>query len=343
MSTADEVRSVISPYLRKLKQSGPDNVAAICPFHTKLDGTDEKHPSFVFSLTKGVYHCFACKASGNLYTFLNEVGVSKRVIVGQYKGLIDALSKGRPTERFDPIRPKLFEEEPLPEGVLGLFNYCPLPLVDSNYAIPGDPVYPEALIQSMDIGFDNVHQRITFPLRDKLGVLVDISGRTVLNEFPRYKVYTTEYADFGMPIRGHSKKGSIIWNLDKVYPRVFFQPPGVKVVVVEGFKAALSVMDAGLLNVVALLGSSMTPQQRYLLEDLGGALYLMLDNDNAGQSGLEYMAPILAQSLEVHVVTYEGKQPSDLNAGQILTAVDNAPNYYSWRRERKTDVVRKRR
>lgn len=335
MSVQDEVRSLVSRYLRRVSPSGPDNIMAVCPFHIKADGTEERHPSFAMSLTKGVYYCHSCHTKGNLYTFLKEMGVDGRAIHAQYKNLLDALAHAAPKAKFDPLRPKLFADPPMPESVLGLFDYCPLPLVDPNYAEPGDPVYDEGLVRSLDLGFDIKHNRITFPLRDSVGRLVGISGRTVVNDWPRYKVYDTEYEAYDMPKRQRTPKGSIVWNYDKVHPLVYYGPYDTPVVVVEGFKACMSVLAAGISTTVALLGSHMTEAQQYLLERLGGTLYLMLDNDEAGQNGLAEMAPKLASTWTTRVVEYEGKQPSDLNSSQIWESLERARNYYIWRAERR--------
>ncbi len=50
-----------------LKKSGGSNWKGLCPFH------GEKTPSFSVSQSKGLYHCFGCKASGNVITFLREL------------------------------------------------------------------------------------------------------------------------------------------------------------------------------------------------------------------------------------------------------------------------------
>ena len=60
-----DIVEIIGQYVQ-LKAVGGDNFKACCPFH------DEKTPSFTVSRDKGFYHCFGCKASGNVFSFLMQ-------------------------------------------------------------------------------------------------------------------------------------------------------------------------------------------------------------------------------------------------------------------------------
>ena len=51
---------------RRKTQAAKGDYWACCPFHT------EKSPSFHADDRKGRYHCFGCKASGDVFTFLVE-------------------------------------------------------------------------------------------------------------------------------------------------------------------------------------------------------------------------------------------------------------------------------
>jgi DNA primase len=63
-STVDIVE-VISGYTH-LRKAGK-NFMGRCPFH------EERTPSFSVSQEKGVYHCFGCGKSGNVFTFLMDI------------------------------------------------------------------------------------------------------------------------------------------------------------------------------------------------------------------------------------------------------------------------------
>ena len=339
----EEVLALASQHLKKIRRVGNDNISAICPFHVKADGSEERGPSFSMSLSKGVWHCFTCQMSGTFHTFLHDVGISRGTISTRYGELLDALRKNH-GPIFDPMRPKVVELDPLPEAMLGLFEKCPVHMVDPDAALdldPDDPVvFDENILQKYDIGFDEMHSRITFPIRDLAGGLIGISGRTVNNSYPRYKVYDTEYVDLGYAARGPARKGTVLWNAHRVYPSVFFGSPDQFVLVVEGFRGCLWAIEAGVKNTVALLGSSLSKQQRWILERMGCRVYLMLDNDDAGRRALRGseengqkrpgIAEQLVRSLDVSIVEYSGKQPTKLTQEQLCAAVNNATDYYTW-------------
>jgi DNA primase len=303
---------------------------AICPFHLKLDGSEEKNPSFAMSLTKGVYFCHACHAKGNLLTFLRDIGLNRATIELRYRPLIDAVAKNVPLPP-DPLRPKVYQLPSINEAVLGIFDYCPDDLVKVGFE-------PRTL-HHFEVGYDRWHLRITYPLRDIKGKLVGISGRAVEDGHkPRYKVYTKEYKTWDLPAAVEPDKRCIMWNADKVYPTVYFSRPTDQVVVVtEGFKACMWVHQAGITNVVALLGTYMSWEHKWMLERLGAPVYLFLDNNLPGRTGTIQAADSLSQSLNVHVVEYperlidvEEAQPDNCLPNEVVTQVAAAPSYLSW-------------
>lgn len=318
MPAEAEVFAIASRILRNVKRSGSDNVMAICPFHRKSNGQPERTPSFALSLTNGLYFCHSCHASGNLRHLLRACGISEYTIERQYGPIFKELTNARP-KPGPSARPVRFEQEPLPEHMLGLFDKCPLDLVNEGFL--------ESTLREFDIGFDDWHMRITFPLRDFAGRLVGISGRSVTDHPKRYKVYDYEYLAWELAPRS-LQKGNILWNADRVYPAVYFgykQP----VVVVEGFKACMWLHQAGITNVVALAGSYLTDAQKWILEHLGGVIYVMLDNDKAGRDGTDQVATSLMRSRQVKLVEYRetAKQPTDLDPSEITQAISLAEDY----------------
>lgn len=319
---SDSILQIAQQYLRKVKKSGNENVMAICPFHRKADGTEERSPSFALNIYSGLWYCHACHSSGNLYTFLRDVGVSRTDIEFHYRSALDEAAQYAP-QRFDPMNPIEPTEQPLPDGFLGLFDMCPQLLLDEGY--------PEELLRAFDVGFDEKHQRITFPLRDWRGRLVGISGRTVIDAKPRYKVYDKEYLDFGLPAR-ETQKRALLWNIDRVIPHLAFDETGTGLLVLsEGFKAVMRIAQAGISAVVGLLGSRMSLEQQRLIDKLPCTKVLMLDTNEAGMLG-QIDAGLRLQPSTPHllVATYNANQPSDLTPHEVIDAVADARPFSTW-------------
>jgi len=287
---------------------------AFCPFHDNVNT-----PAFTMSLTKGIWFCFSCHAKGTLKMFLKAMGIGEGLVQTHYGSLIDALRKNV-DPAFDPNKPGVICQEPLDEAILGFFHECPMDLINEGFT--------EETLLHFGVGFDKKHNRITYPIRDFTGNLVGISGRTVTGAYPKYKVYDLEYKDFGLGVY-HTDKSRYLWNSSEVYPQVYFSR-GEKVVLVEGFKACMWAWQAGIKNVLALLGSSMSAQQKWVLERLGAPVYLWLDNDDAGRNGTKKIGDDLSKSLDVFVIGYEEAQPSDLALEDVQSKVASATDYHLW-------------
>lgn len=329
MDVAAEVYDLARRYLRKVRRSGPSDIMAICPFHRKADGSEERKPSFAMSLTKGVYFCHACHSRGNLYTFLRDLGIGRTVIETEYRFLIDEARNNLPPAP-NPTKPPVYEIEPINEAVLGLLDYCPTELLDAGFSMQ--------TLHHFEVGYDRWHLRMTFPLRDLKGQLVGISGRATEGMEPRYKIYTTEYETWELPAVAEPDRRALLYHADKVFPSVYFtSPKGQVVVVVEGFKACMWVWQAGIRNVVALMGTYLSWEHKWILEHLGAPVYLFLDNNSPGRSGTIQAADELSGSLPVYVVNYperlvdyEEAQPDDCTQEEVAEGLNNAPAYLSW-------------
>jgi DNA primase len=172
------------------------------------------------------------------------------------------------------------------------------------------------------------HSRITFPLRELDGTLVGISGRDFTETAKlRYKIYDDEYEKWGLP-RHDTHKSQLLWNGHIVYPQLYHET--MPIILVEGFKACMKVVQAGAFNTVATLGNRPSYKQRNLCERMGSEIWLFYDNNAAGLkgsviSGMEFGLP-------VRIVPYpdEREQPSDLTSEEIQLALMKAQDFTRW-------------
>ena len=321
---SEDILEIAKEYLSRVKPSGPNDIMAICPFHRKADGSEENTGSFAMNIYNGLWYCHSCHSRGNLFTFLRDMGVGRTQIDLIYKSAIDEAQRYSP-KKYNPLKGTAATKETLEERFLGTFDYCPLDLLNEGY--------PQELLRKFGVGFDVDHKRITFPLRDVVGRLVGISGRAVEDgQVPRYKVYDKEYIDFGMAAR-ETQKRAILWNASAVIAQLMFEkdPSSRFVVVTEGFKAVMRVDQAGISNVVGLLGSYMSTEQQEMLEEMGCTVLLMLDNNDAGRKGQIDAGQRLTKTVpHVFAVPYDAPQPSDLESQAILQAIASSQPFVSW-------------
>jgi hypothetical protein len=86
-----------------------DEYKAICPLH---GGTKE---SFGFNVSKGLFHCFGCKKSGNVLDFVNHKLFAGKDLkaAGQWLiALLEPSSVEPATEETSPSRSEVFDELP---------------------------------------------------------------------------------------------------------------------------------------------------------------------------------------------------------------------------------------
>lgn len=324
----DVVYQEAKRHLRYVKSSGPNNIGGPCPFHK---GGQEKKPSFYMNLENGLFYCHTCHAKGTFVQFLKRMGTPSAIIDSALE-LDRRAPKRRKRETYSGLG-----EHTLNEGLLGVFKYLPKDLVKAGF--------DKDLLERLEIGFDREEMRITFPIRDLHGSLVGINGRTVIDEYPRYKVYKSpdilKYApdDAGVKARYERydiKNHHFLWNMHNVYPVAFFEDLDT-VIIVEGYKACIWLLQHDIDNVVALQGSRMTQAQESVLSRLGVTVILFLDNNQAGKEGtFDTGRRLRKRGLKVLAVDYpewcdENAQPDNLDQPDILGVLDAAEDWHFWR------------
>lgn len=325
IDVTSEILELANTFLRGMKKSGSENIMSLCPFH------DDHSASFAMNITTGLYFCHSCHAKGNIFTFLRDLGVPRAMIDQKYKVLIESVRRACPAPP-DGKRPGIFDIKGIPDSFLGLLDYTHPSMLDAGFT--------EDTLRYFEVGWDNWHGRITYPVRDIKGELVAISGRTVHADVkPRYKLYDREYEAWGLPARWGWDRRMVLYNAHQVIPpMITHNPPDTTVILVEGFKAAMWMWQAGLKNVTALLGSYLSWEQAWQFQWLNGMTYLFLDNNYAGRRGtIEAGHALLREMCGVKVIEYPDRlldddkaQPDSLTPDEILEQFADAQPFYTW-------------
>ncbi len=300
----------ISSYVQ-LKKSG-QNWKGVCPFHA------EKTPSFMVSRSKQIFHCFGCGAGGDVISFvmryenlafheaLNLLG--KKAGVAMPAGEADK----RSIEKYEKIREllleasnyyteKLKESEPAmaylgqrgitgesvelfrlgyaPEGWHNLIGHlrrlgCADTVIkDAGLAVQGNKGY-----------YDMFRHRIIFPIMSMSGGVIAFGGRAMDDSAPKY-INSPETAVF--------KKSDTLFGLCHAKEAVRKEN---SVIIVEGYMDVIICHQYGFQNVVAPLGTALTPSHIQKLRTMAGRAVLVFDGDAAGRAAAKRALSLICQN-----------------------------------------------
>lgn len=336
MSSVRDMLQAVAPDLVARARPSASYLLVPCPFH---GGGQERTPSCSISTEKPVFYCHACGESGHLSRLLQNFGLDRgtatRMIESAGLGSSQASPRGRAAlvETYktgkDPYRGRFI----LDEDLLDAYRMAPKPLIEAGFN--------KDVLRHFEVGVDLNNARITFPIRNLYGELVGISGRTLLDAEPRYKIYKDELVRRGKQERWHippeysieEVKKATFWHAHIVYP--FLIDAEETLVITEGFKACMWVYQQGFRSVVALIGARMSDHHANLVARTCKHVVLFLDNNEAGHIGTFEAAERLERlGVRPWVARYpdDRQQPDDLTTSETEQAIVEALSFIKWRR-----------
>jgi DNA primase len=135
--------------------------------------------------------------------------------------------------------------------------------------------------------YDKFRSRVIFPIRDQNGHAVGLGGRLLEGDGPKY---------LNSPATPLFDKSRTLYPIDKAKGAI--RKSG-QAVIVEGYTDALMAHQAGFDNVVASLGTALTPGQVALLTRYATRIVLAYDVDAAGEKagtlGVTALAGLIGQ------------------------------------------------
>lgn len=294
-----------------------DNRAILCPFH------EEKNPSCKVDFKKKIFHCFGCKAKGNILDFVArkegcDLPTAARVLA-ECCGFELPVRDGGGSTRAEPREKvpketdtKPSEEERDEEKPVNAPLTFTLRL-DPEHPYLGDRGVSPEVVETFGLGFCNrglMKGRICIPIRDEDGALVAYAGR-----WPGEEGWPEGEDKYKLP--PGFMKTAVLYNLDRVR--------GVShLVLVEGYWSVFKLFELGV-PAVALMGSSMSNEQIALLARSGVTLVtLLLDDDKPGQEATEVILPSLTRHFYVWTPELpEGASPDELSLEELGGIVDS--------------------
>jgi DNA primase len=319
---------ILHHYGVELKERG-EQWQGFCPLPTH-EGKRQS-PSFSANVGRGIWQCFGCGAKGNLIEFAarmeglnpdNPDDFRKAALLLQKMfGGSDGGEREKPKAAPKEERRERSVKEGLEEDASVVVN-APLDFelqrLEYDHPYLRERGFTDGTIKTFGLGYCHrglMKGRIAIPLHDKEGALIGYAGRIVDEEAigkdtPRY-LFPGSRERTGT--RHEFRKSAFLYNGFRVGPS--------HLVVVESFTAVWWLTQAGITNVVALVGASCSETQACLLRDLvpeDGSLWLFPDGDKAGERMAEETLAMLAPYCFVRWVKLpEGQQPTDVGKEEL--------------------------
>ena len=356
---AAQIADVVQEFV-PLKKRGV-NLLGLCPFH------NEKTPSFTVSPSKGIFKCFGCGKGGNSVNFIMEhehlsypealkyLARKYHIEVEEREPSKEDLEKQNERESMLVLTAyagRLFKENLLhsDEGItVGLtyfkergFRQDTIKKFDIGYSLEKrDSLTSKALedgyreefliktglsIKNEDRFFDRFSGRVIFPIHSLSGQILGFGGRTLKSDpktakyvnSPESDIYHKSRVVYGIY---HARKA--ITQNDCCY-------------LVEGYTDVLSLHEAGIENVVASSGTSLTQEQVRLIKRFTQNITIIYDGDEAGiKASIRGIDLVLEEGMNIKIVALPDGEDPDSYSKKISNA-----EFLNFIKDNETDFIR---
>jgi DNA primase len=343
----------------KLKRRGQNHLG-LCPFH------NEKTPSFTVSQSKEIYKCFGCGRSGNTIGFLMEhekysYVEALRWLAARYNIEVVETEATEAQKQQQQVADSLFilnafardyfvrqlleteagrdiagaylaERGFTPETISHFqIGYAPEERDAFARASIAAQYNPELLLKSGLVVkrderyIDNYRGRIVFPIHNQSGKVIGFGARVIgrNDKAPKYintpenEVYVKSRILYGSYFARHS--------IDKED----------ECLLVEGYTDVVSLHQAGVANVVASGGTSLTTDQLRLIRKYTSNLTIVYDGDAAGvKAALRGLDLAVEEGLHVKLVLIPDGDDPDSYVNKV-----GAEAFKRFIRENRKDVI----
>ena len=326
----------------KLKKRGA-NYLGNCPFH------HEKTPSFTVSPSKEIYKCFGCGKSGNAIGFVMDhekysyvealrwlankynIELEETETSPEYKAkqleseslfIINSFAKQFFTEKLfnsdegvdialSYLKERGFREDIIKKFELGYNPASKDELAKSAQAAQYNKellVKSGLLVERDETLFDNYRGRIIFPIHNQSGKILGFGARIIKSNDRSPKYINTPENE--------------IYNKSKILYGSFFARTAIdkadECLLVEGYTDVVSLHQAGIENVVASGGTSLTVDQLRLIKKYTNNLTIIYDGDSAGiKAALRGLDLALEEGLNVKLLLIPDNEDPDSYVNKI--------------------------
>lgn len=322
-----------------LKKRGT-NLLGLCPFH------NEKTPSFNVSPVRGIFKCFGCGKAGNSVGFIMEheklsYPEAIRYLAKKYQIEIEeqgvseeAKQEGMErealflvnqwaadyfenqmwnTETGKAIALTYFSERKFSEATIRKFRlgFHPEGWSEFTEAAVSQGYNKDYLVKTgLTINkegklFDRFRGRVMFPIFNISGKIIGFGGRILTSDKKQAKYINSPESDI-------YHKSHVLYGINLARKAIIEQD---ECLLVEGYTDVISLHQAGIENVVASSGTSLTHDQIKIILRYTKNITVLYDGDQAGlKASFRGIDMILEQGMNVKLVMLpEGEDPDSFS------------------------------
>ena len=318
LKNACRIEEIINSYV-ELKPSGGGRFVGLCPFHA------EKTPSMMVYTNTQSFYCFGCGAGGDVISFImkienleyidalkflsqrakidfiedeNNLGqqnIKKRLLAANivaaklfYKNLLNSAEVKRYLMRERKLKVETIKKFGLGFAPADYFNLTQHML---NLGFSVDELL-EAKLVTRGNGkkiYDVFRNRIMIPIINTKSEIIGFGGRALGDFKPKY-LNSKDSLLF--------KKTNNLFNLNLAKAE-----KTDTIILVEGYFDAIAIVQAGVNNVVATLGTALTTKQAQIISMYAKRVVLSYDSDQAGIDATRRAVNILSElGLQVDIL-----------------------------------------
>ncbi len=329
------IEDVVGEFVTLRKRGS--NLIGICPFHK------EKTPSFNVNPARNIFKCFGCGKAGDAVRFIMEhehysYPEALRYLAKKYGIKIEEreqspeeLAAQNERERMFNINSfaqeyfsnimmtsdegqsvglAYFHERGFRDAIINRFQlgYCPNSgSAFTDYAIQHG--YDKDLLIKVGLTgsyenriYDRYQGRVIFPIHNLTGKVIGFGGRILTKEKTKAKYVNSPESE--------------IYNKSQTLYGIFFARNEISrldnCILVEGYADVLSMHQAGIENVVASSGTSLTTEQIRMISRYTKNITMLYDGDAAGiHAALRGTNMILEEGMNVRIVVLPPEDDPD--------------------------------
>lgn len=304
LRSANPINTVAAAYVHLIRRGR--NYVCSCPFHS------ERSPSCTFFTDSDSFYCFGCGAGGDVITFIMKIEnltfMEAVKLLAQRSGMEVPEYDSRDKQRTQ-LKTRIYEMNrlaanffyrnlvsgPDKSGLEYFMSRRLTPQTIKKYGLGfasdsfGELTdflhskgYSDAEINAAWLGgiskktgriYDIFRNRVMFPIVDMRGNIIGFGGRVLDDSKPKY-LNTGDTAVFS--------KGDNLFSMN------FAKDSNSKrLILCEGYMDVIAVNQAGFENVVATLGTAITPNQARLISHYADEVIVSYDSDGAGQKATQ--------------------------------------------------------